>query len=157
MDRLQNHISVSSQSNSPSFESSNALISQFSSTNQMLNSLQNLNTTQKNFHQNLASTRNIDFSQFTNQSRQTYHFDTASEAARYTTFHSNYFNGDFRERPVPVNNYSFFSGWDPSGKDGWGKSGHCDSRFQNCSSSFGGGASDCRDSGSSKCESSLFK
>ncbi len=48
---------------------------------------------------------------------------------------------------------SFFSSFSDSG-GGEGRK-HCDSRFQDCSNSFSDNA-DCRDSGESKCKSSLF-
>ncbi len=128
---------------------SSSAISSLSSNANMLQSLSNLKDSQERSTYNLTASRCDNFSQFTQNSRSTYYCNSLAEAARHTSFFSNYINGDFRERPTPVNRSSF---WGSRSHNDPGKSGYCDA-FGNCY----GGADNCRDSSSGKCESSLFK
>uniref|UniRef100_UPI00260824CC scabin-related ADP-ribosyltransferase n=1 Tax=uncultured Legionella sp. TaxID=210934 RepID=UPI00260824CC len=154
VDRLQNHLTGLQQSSASSAGMSQTLTTPSSSTNDLSQHVHNLASSQNTFTQAFASTRATDFSQFTQQSRPTYDFDTAEEASRYATFFSNYMHGDFRERPKPPrHNFSFFGG-DNRGEGGRGWDRACDSRYQDCSSSNPG---DCRSSNSDRCTSSLFK
>lgn len=155
IERLQNHLAVLQQSSASSTGMSQVLTTSSSYTRDLSEHLQNMASSENTFTQAFASTRVTDFSQFTPQSRPTYHFDTAQEASRYATFYSNYIYGNFSERPKPVSHsYSFFGGGS-GGEGGRGWDRACDSRYQDCSSSSNPG--DCRSSNSDRCTSSLFK
>ncbi len=126
-----------------------------SSTSSLLQSLSNLKESQERFNYSLSASHTHNVSQFTLQSCENYYCSSANEAARYTTFFSNYVGSGrhFKEKPVVANRSSFFSRGGVASDHG--KKDYCDA-FGNCYE--GSGSNDnCRNSSSGKCESSLFK
>jgi len=145
-DCLQNHITALSKTSS-----SSSLALTGSSHSIILGHLQNLQDNQNKFNLCLESTRCENYSKFTNPSPPIRYVNTKKEADRLNIFGFNFFSGKFCETPKLESNqsFSFFGGE----SNGGGKSGHCDSRYQNCGSSS---SNDCRSGDSKGCSSSLF-